>query len=175
SLFWAIRLIKQPPEKATFHPILHLKRRRVTLTLMGRSCLPVNSGELQNSLEVIHSLLALRQNLVCFLRNPHYGSLIYADGHGEVWTDWNSMSKFFQYGWRCSTNENSYSNRTLIGNWNQERYDLKNIVKPKPLPSEREPHWFPGHQPELDPPHYKCTEKSTFMNGYSKPLPTHYS
>ncbi|EDL25760.1 RIKEN cDNA 1110032A03, isoform CRA_a [Mus musculus] len=29
-----------------------------------------------------------RQNLVCYLRNPHYGSLIYADGHGEVWTDW---------------------------------------------------------------------------------------
>ncbi|GAB1294194.1 UPF0686 protein C11orf1 homolog [Apodemus speciosus] len=77
-----------------------------------------------------------RQNLVCYLRNPHYGSLIYADGHGEVWTDWNDMSKFLQYGWRCTTNENSYSNRTLIGNWNQERYDLKNIVKPKPLPSQ---------------------------------------
>ncbi|XP_041910652.1 UPF0686 protein C11orf1 homolog [Arvicola amphibius] len=83
-----------------------------------------------------YSSVIQRQNLVCFLRNPHYGSLIYADGHGEVWTDWNSMSKFFQYGWRCSTNENSYSNRTLIGNWNQERYDLKNIVKPKPLPSQ---------------------------------------
>ncbi|XP_076781274.1 cilia- and flagella-associated protein 68 isoform X1 [Arvicanthis niloticus] len=141
-----------------------------------------------------------RQNLVCYLRNPHYGSLIYADGHGEMWTDWNDMSKFFQYGWRCTTNENSYSDRTLVGNWNQERYDLKNIVKPKPLPSQfghyfettydanynrktpqpvhrfkREPHWFPGHQPELDPPQYKCTEKSTYMNCYSKPLPTHYS
>ncbi|XP_076781276.1 cilia- and flagella-associated protein 68 isoform X3 [Arvicanthis niloticus] len=77
-----------------------------------------------------------RQNLVCYLRNPHYGSLIYADGHGEMWTDWNDMSKFFQYGWRCTTNENSYSDRTLVGNWNQERYDLKNIVKPKPLPSQ---------------------------------------
>ncbi|XP_076431467.1 cilia- and flagella-associated protein 68 isoform X3 [Peromyscus maniculatus bairdii] len=82
------------------------------------------------------SSITQRQNLVCFLRNPHYGSLIYADGHGEVWTDWTNMSKFFQYGWRCNTNENSYSNRTLIGNWNQERYDLKNIVKPKPLPSQ---------------------------------------
>ncbi|EDL95483.1 similar to RIKEN cDNA 1110032A03 (predicted), isoform CRA_c [Rattus norvegicus] len=40
---------------------------------------------------------------------------------------------------------------------------------------KREPHWFPGHQPELDPPHYKCTEKSTSMNSYSKPQPTHYS
>ncbi|ERE77085.1 putative UPF0686 protein C11orf1 like protein [Cricetulus griseus] len=77
-----------------------------------------------------------RQKLVYFLRIPHYGSLIYADGHGEVWTDWNNMSKFFQYGWRCTTNENSYSHSTLIGNWNQERYDLKNIVKPKPLPSQ---------------------------------------
>ncbi|XP_053449658.1 uncharacterized protein CFAP68 isoform X2 [Nycticebus coucang] len=134
------------------------------------------------------------QNLACFLTNPHYGSLINADGHGEVWTDWNSMSKFFQYGWRCTTNENSYSNRTLMGNWNQERYDLRNVVQPKPLPSQfghyfettydtsynnkmplsthrfkREPHWFPGHQPELDPPQYKCTEKSTYMNSYSKP------
>ncbi|KAM9658503.1 cilia- and flagella-associated protein 68 isoform 2-T2 [Trichechus inunguis] len=77
-----------------------------------------------------------RQALVCFLENSHYGSLINADGHAEVWTDWNDMSKFFQYGWRCTTNENSYSNRTLMGNWNQERYDLKNIVQPKPLPSQ---------------------------------------
>ncbi|XP_003923770.1 cilia- and flagella-associated protein 68 isoform X1 [Saimiri boliviensis] len=141
-----------------------------------------------------------RQNLVCFLTNPHCGSLINADGHGEVWTDWNSTSKFFQYGWRCTTNENTYSNRTLMGNWNQERYDLRNVVQPKPLPSQfghyfettydtsynnkmplsthrfkREPHWFPGHQPELDPPQYKCTEKSTYMNSYSKPQIGHHS
>eukprot|EP00074_Homo_sapiens_P079557 XP_011541260.1 UPF0686 protein C11orf1 isoform X2 [Homo sapiens] len=77
-----------------------------------------------------------RQNLACFLTNPHCGSLVNADGHGEVWTDWNNMSKFFQYGWRCTTNENTYSNRTLMGNWNQERYDLRNIVQPKPLPSQ---------------------------------------
>ncbi|XP_030189782.1 UPF0686 protein C11orf1 homolog isoform X3 [Lynx canadensis] len=77
-----------------------------------------------------------RQALAYFFANPHYGSIINADGHAEVWTDWNSMSKFFQYGWRCTTNENTYSNRTLIGNWNQERYDLRNIVQPKPLPSQ---------------------------------------
>ncbi|XP_017738723.1 PREDICTED: UPF0686 protein C11orf1 homolog isoform X4 [Rhinopithecus bieti] len=76
------------------------------------------------------------KNLACFLTNPHCGSIINADGHGEVWTDWNNMSKFFQYGWRCTTNENAYSNRTLMGNWNQERYDLRNIVQPKPLPSQ---------------------------------------
>ncbi|XP_023410553.1 cilia- and flagella-associated protein 68 isoform X3 [Loxodonta africana] len=77
-----------------------------------------------------------RQALICFLENPHCGSLINADGHAEVWTDWNDMSKFFQYGWRCTTDENAYSNRTLMGNWNQERYDLKNIIQPKPLPSQ---------------------------------------
>lgn len=77
-----------------------------------------------------------RQRLAYFLANPHYGSLINADGHAEVWTDWNDMSKFSQYGWRCTTNENAYSNRTLMGNWNQERYDLRNIVQPKPLPSQ---------------------------------------
>ncbi|XP_074191608.1 cilia- and flagella-associated protein 68 isoform X3 [Rhinolophus sinicus] len=82
------------------------------------------------------SELLQRQFLTCFLANPHYGSLINADGHAEVWTDWNDMSKFFQYGWRCTTNENAYSNRTLMGNWNQERYDLRNIVQPKPLPSQ---------------------------------------
>ncbi|XP_023410552.1 cilia- and flagella-associated protein 68 isoform X1 [Loxodonta africana] len=140
-----------------------------------------------------------RQALICFLENPHCGSLINADGHAEVWTDWNDMSKFFQYGWRCTTDENAYSNRTLMGNWNQERYDLKNIIQPKPLPSQfghyfettydtsyndktplsthrfkREPHWFPGHQPELDPPQYKYTEKSIYMNSYSKPQITHH-
>lgn len=141
-----------------------------------------------------------RQFLTCLLTNAHYGSLINADGHAEVWTDWNDMSKFFQYGWRCTTNEDTYSNRTLMGNWNQERYDLKSIVQPKPLPSQfghyfdttydasynnkmplsthrfkRAPHWFPGHQPELVPPPYKCTEKSTYMSSYSKPHIEHHS
>ncbi|XP_021093566.1 UPF0686 protein C11orf1 homolog isoform X2 [Heterocephalus glaber] len=199
------------------------------------------------------------KNLIHFLTYPHRERLINADGHGKVWTDWNDASKFFQYGWRCTTNENSYCNRTLMGNWNQERYDLRNIVQPKPLPSQfqhcfettydtsynskmplsthtgtlsssiggrsgfatgicskalsqtnkqtgagdlaqwclclpckhkilssipgtktnttrfkREPHWFPGHQPELDPPRYKCTEKSTYMKSYSKPQIRHH-
>lgn len=40
-----------------------------------------------------------RDNLACFLRNPHCGILIYADGHGKVWTDWDAMSELFQDGW----------------------------------------------------------------------------
>ncbi|XP_027703088.1 UPF0686 protein C11orf1 homolog isoform X3 [Vombatus ursinus] len=88
--------------------------------------------------ESVGELWSLTQKLSfsCFLTNPQYGCLMHSDGHGEVWTDWNDMSKFFQYGWRCTTNENSYSNRTLMGNWNQERYDLQKIVQPQPLPSQ---------------------------------------
>ncbi|XP_053125531.1 UPF0686 protein C11orf1 homolog isoform X1 [Hemicordylus capensis] len=129
-------------------------------------------------------------SLSCFF-NPHHGCLLQANGHGEVWADWNSTSKFFQYGWRCTTNEDSYSNKTLLGNWNQERYDIRKVLQPKPLPSQyghyfestyskdyskemphstrrviREPHWFPGHQPELEPPPIKPTARSCYMIDY---------
>ncbi|KAM6158586.1 cilia- and flagella-associated protein 68 [Rhynchocyon petersi] len=100
----------------------------------GLSAPCLHSSLVDDALDI--GAFSRRLPLVCFLTNPHYGSLINADGHAEVWTDWNDLSKFFQYGWRCTTNENSYSNRTLMGNWNQERYDLKNIVQPKPLPSQ---------------------------------------
>ncbi|XP_019402653.1 PREDICTED: UPF0686 protein C11orf1 homolog isoform X1 [Crocodylus porosus] len=129
-------------------------------------------------------------SLSCFY-NPHCGTMMHANGHGEVWTDWNSMSKFIQYGWRCTTNEDAYSNKTLMGNWNEERFDIRKIVQPKPLPSQyahyfetiyssdynkekhhsprrfkREPHWFPGHQPELEPPPFKPTARSCYMIDY---------
>uniref|UniRef100_A0ACB8EY46 Uncharacterized protein n=1 Tax=Sphaerodactylus townsendi TaxID=933632 RepID=A0ACB8EY46_9SAUR len=132
-------------------------------------------------------------SLSCFY-NPLYGSSLPADGHGEVWEDWNSSSKFFQYGWRCTTNEDSFSNKTLLGNWNQERYDIRRVLQPKPLPSQfshyfestyssdyskevprstrrviREPHWFPGHQPELEPPPIKPTARSCYMIDYEPP------
>lgn len=68
--------------------------------------------------------------------NSLCGSLKHAAGHGERQTDRDSTSKFFQYGWRCTTNENDYSNKTLMGNWNEERYDTQKIAQPKPLPSQ---------------------------------------
>ncbi|XP_062995500.1 cilia- and flagella-associated protein 68 [Elgaria multicarinata webbii] len=132
-------------------------------------------------------------SLSCFF-NPHHGSLLRASGHGEVWTDWNSTSKFFQYGWRCTTNEDSYTNKTLLGNWNEERYDIRKVLQPKPLPSQyahyfestyssdyskekphstrrvtRDAHWFPGHQPELEPPPIKPTARSCYMIDYEPP------
>ncbi|XP_070808350.1 cilia- and flagella-associated protein 68 [Pituophis catenifer annectens] len=132
-------------------------------------------------------------SLSCFF-NPLHGCLLHADGHGEVWTDWNSTSKFFQYGWRCTTNEDMYANKTLLGNWNEERYDIQKRRQLKPLPSQyahyfeatyasdyskekprrlrrvtREPHWFPGHQPELEPPPIKPTARSCYMIDYEPP------
>ncbi|XP_042327210.1 UPF0686 protein C11orf1 homolog isoform X2 [Sceloporus undulatus] len=129
----------------------------------------------------------------CFF-NPLHGCLLHANGHGEVWTDWNSSSKFFQYGWRCTTNEDMYANKTLLGNWNEDRYDIRRVLQPKPLPSQyahcfestyskdyskemphstrrvtREPHWFPGHQPELEPPPIKPTARSCYMIDYEPP------
>ncbi|NXC40152.1 CK001 protein, partial [Penelope pileata] len=122
------------------------------------------------------------------------GSLKPATGHGELWEDEDSPAKFSQYGWRCTTNENQYSLKTLMGNWNEERFDIQSIARPRPLPSqyahcfettyaanyakekrqrarrfEPEPHWFPGHQPELDPPLFKCTAQSCYSTDYRPP------
>ncbi|OXB59029.1 hypothetical protein ASZ78_007657 [Callipepla squamata] len=117
------------------------------------------------------------------------GSLKHATGHGEVWTE---TSKFSQYGWRCTTNENDYSHEVLMGNWNEEHCDIQNTAQPKPVPSqyahcfettysldyskdkhqrrfEQEPHWFPGHQPELEPPLFKSTAQAFYKIDYQPP------
>ncbi|XP_053307696.1 UPF0686 protein C11orf1 homolog [Spea bombifrons] len=126
---------------------------------------------------------------------PCYGSLLHADGHGEVWMDHGPFSKFKQYGWRCTTKEDSYSNKTLMGNWNEERYDLRKLKERKPMPSQfahyyqtshsidypkgdlssgrqvfkQEPHAFPGHQPELDISPDKRLQSSCYMTDYKNP------
>ncbi|XP_009327839.1 PREDICTED: UPF0686 protein C11orf1 homolog [Pygoscelis adeliae] len=119
---------------------------------------------------------------------------MHATGHGELWMDWDSTSKFSQYGWRCTTNENDYSTKTLMGNRNEERYDIQRIVQPKPLPSqythcfettcssdynrgrhqrikrfEREPHWFPGHHPELERASFNPAAQSCYTIDYKPP------
>ncbi|KFO09035.1 UPF0686 protein C11orf1, partial [Balearica regulorum gibbericeps] len=68
--------------------------------------------------------------------NSLHGSLMHATDHGELRMDWNSTSEFSQYGWRCTTNENDYSLKTLMGSWNEERYHIQTIVHPKPFPSQ---------------------------------------
>ena len=59
---------------------------------------------------------------------------ITACAHGEVY-DVPDKTKFAQFGWRCLTNESAYKSGTLIGNWNEERYDVSHSSKIQPLPS----------------------------------------
>ncbi|XP_055866474.1 uncharacterized protein CFAP68-like [Biomphalaria glabrata] len=109
-----------------------------------------------------------------------------ATGGAELWDHTNNELKMRQYGWRCTTNEDLYRTATLVGNYNEERFDLKEIKKNKPLPSQyahyfqptyaesynksplhrypenlkklkrRLPNAYSVHQPELDTPEYQA-------------------
>jgi len=111
-------------------------------------------------------------------------SQVRASGLGEIWTHTHDGLKFGQFGWRCGTKENSYGTATLIGNWNEKRFDIEHQKQAKRLPSQHEHYFdttysasfdkqktgvpesltglkerhsyaFPGHQPELDSPSLK--------------------
>lgn len=41
--------------------------------------------------------------------------------------------KFGQFGWRCTTTECSYSTDTLIGNWNEQRFDINRMKEVGPV------------------------------------------
>jgi hypothetical protein len=110
-----------------------------------------------------------------------FRSMVRASGLGEVWQHTSDETKFKQYGWRTTTKEDCYSPQTLVGNWNEERFDIERIRVPKRLPSQfehyfetthgdsfkaerkpvpkplvhlaaREARAFPASQPELDRP-----------------------
>ena len=76
---------------------------------------------------------ATSQNVMPFV------SELRATGHGEVW-DHTDEKKLQQFGWRCTNTESSYDTKTLIGNWNEQRFDINRISKPKPIPSRVR--WF---------------------------------
>ncbi|KAG7314511.1 hypothetical protein KOW79_021814 [Hemibagrus wyckioides] len=127
--------------------------------------------------------------------SAHFYYMLRASGHGEVWRDLTEEDKFRQYGWRCTTNEDAYSPGTLIGNWSEKRFDTS-LAKAsrRPLPSQfshyfdttysssynkeekppiyssfkKEPRSFPGHQPELNPPHTKCVPNSCYRLDFSE-------
>ncbi|XP_030648841.1 cilia- and flagella-associated protein 68 [Chanos chanos] len=121
--------------------------------------------------------------------SPPFHYMLRASGQSEVWYDFTAECKFRQYGWRCSTSEDAYSTATLIGNWSEQRFDTRHArAAYRPLPSQfshyfettysstynkgenrpihrtlgREPRSFPGHQPELDPPHTKGVPNSCY-------------
>ena len=63
-------------------------------------------------------------------------SVLRATGHGEVW-DHTDGKKFEQFGWRCTNTESSYEPaKTLVGNWNEQRFDINEQSKAKPIPSQ---------------------------------------
>ncbi|CAG5131250.1 unnamed protein product [Candidula unifasciata] len=98
--------------------------------------------------------------------------------------------KMRQYGWRSTNNEDTYNSGVLVGNYNEERFDLKEIKKMTPLPSQlshhylttyaeaynksqlhryptdlklikgRLPHAYSCHQPEMDSAILKATTNS---------------
>lgn len=69
--------------------------------------------------------------------SPPFHHMLRASGQSEIWYDITDEEKFRQYGWRCSTNEDLYSNATLIGNWNEERFDTRrNVALRRPLPHQ---------------------------------------
>uniref|UniRef100_H2YLN5 Uncharacterized protein n=1 Tax=Ciona savignyi TaxID=51511 RepID=H2YLN5_CIOSA len=69
-------------------------------------------------------------------KNPAFRYGVRASGLGEVWTHTHDQLKFTQFGWRCTTKESSYSNTTLIGNWNEQRFEVNKALELKPLPSQ---------------------------------------
>ena len=69
-------------------------------------------------------------------QDPSFQAMVRASGLGEVWTHSTDAAKFNQFGWRCTNKETAFTNCTLIGNWNEERFDNNIAKRAKPLPSQ---------------------------------------
>ena len=82
-----------------------------------------------NTVSFVADMTYASQNVMPFV------SELRATGHGEVW-DHTDEKKLQQFGWRCTNTESSYNTSTLIGNWNEQRFDINRISKPKPIPSQ---------------------------------------
>ena len=79
----------------------------------------------------------------CTVQTPQSDWLLRVhSGFGEVWTHSTDAAKFRQFGWRCTNKESSYSDNTLVGNWNEKRFDVKEQRKAKPLPSDVSTHAY---------------------------------
>ena len=68
--------------------------------------------------------------------DPPFRAMVRASGLAEVWTHSTESSKFNQFGWRCTNKENSFSNDTLIGNWNEERFDNDIAKQARRIPGQ---------------------------------------
>lgn len=66
---------------------------------------------------------------------PGFHGFSKASGHAELWEE-TDPKKLEQSGWRTGTNESAYTADTLIGNWNEQRFDVAYISKRRSLPSQ---------------------------------------
>ena len=78
--------------------------------------------------------------------NLPFCQMVRASGLAEPWTHSHEESKFDQFGWRCTTKESGFGISTLVGNYNEDRFDLKHRLKSKPLPSQV----WPGSQQKVE-------------------------
>ena len=66
---------------------------------------------------------------------PTLQGFLEANGYAEICYNMEDK-KLQQLGWGTTTNEGNYSQSTLIGNWNENSFDIKELSKRKPLPSQ---------------------------------------
>ena len=80
--------------------------------------------------------------------HPSFQGFLKASGQAELWDKGGKKSD--QLGW-CRTHTTEYSSDTLIGNWNEERFDVSKLAQSKCLPSQYS-HYF----------------ETTYSQGYSR-------
>lgn len=61
-------------------------------------------------------------------------SCVRATSQGEMW-DHTDKNKFNQFGWRSGKRDDVYRKGVLVGNWVEEKLDLRSIGERKCLPS----------------------------------------
>ena len=81
-------------------------------------------------------LISKQQNNFIMAANLPFCQMVRSSGMAEPWTHSHEESKFDQFGWRCTTNESGFGISTLVGNYNEEKFDLQERLKSKPLPSQ---------------------------------------
>lgn len=102
--------------------------------LLARKLIVVISTESNSKTRFLSRLQDSKMSYATSQNVMPFVSELRATGHGEVW-DHTDEKKLQQFGWRCTNTESSYDTKTLIGNWNEQRFDINRISKPKPIPS----------------------------------------
>lgn len=84
---------------------------------------------------ITFELVSIATPNVAMSFKPGFRGFSKVSGYAEIW-DETDTKKLEQSGWRTGTNESAYSTDTLIGNWNEQRFDVTYISKRRSLPSQ---------------------------------------